>query len=539
MIRTSRALRPFRAATVGLAALALVLTACSGGGSAKEGASGASGDIKAGGTMVTAIGADPETLNPGLTTSNETAFVSAQVFEGLVRIDPKGVPQPELAKSWDISDDGLTYTFHLRDGVTWHDGEAFSSADVAWSFQTGLANNARAQTALAKVAAIDTPDPETVTVTLSVPQAAFITQMKVFDTPILPKHVYDGTDLQTNPANQAPIGTGPFAFDSWDHGAAVKLKRYDHYWAGDDKPYLDRITFSVIADAAQRTTALKTGDADFVGAMYLARADVAALEKDPNLVVRKQTAIPSLHFIQINEANPLLAKKEVRQALAYAIDRQRIVDQAMSGLAVEGKGSFGNGFPWMYNKDVSYDKLYPFDSKKAKKLLKGADVPSGTAFRLAYDASKPWFQSAAAIVKDDLSKVGIAVTLEPMEASVYKDNVYGKRDYDLAMQSFTSSGDPAIGYHRMYVTTPGNEVNKNATGYSNPEVDDLLAQAASVSDLTERGELYKKAQVILNEDVPTLVMYDELQADAVSSAVKGFFGGINPMDQWTDVSLAN
>jgi len=530
MHRKQKAFRgwPFRAVLAGATALALTLTACS-GGEVKN-----SDEVATGGNMVTVIGADPETLNPGLTTSNDTAFIVAQVFEGLVKIDADGLPQPELAEEWNISDDGKTYTFTLRNDVTWHDGESFTSADVKWSFETGLENNARAQTALKEVADIETPDDRTVVVTLTTPQAAFLTQMKVFDTPIMPKHVFEGTDLATNPANQAPIGTGPFAFDSWDHGSAVTLKKYDGYWR-EDQPYLDAVTFSVMSDAAQRTIALQTGEADFVGAFYLARADVAALEKNPDIVVRKQTTIPSLHFMQMNEENEVLANKEVRQAIAMAIDRERIVDQAMSGLGIPGKGSFGNGFPWLYNEDVSYDKLYPLDPAKAKTKLEDAGVSAGTTLRLTYDASKVQFQAASAIIKDNLKQIGIDVVLEPMEASVYKDAVYTNRDYDLALQSFTSSGDPAIGYHRIYVSTPTREVNKNATGYSNPKVDELLEEAASVADIDTRGELYKQAQAILNEDVPTLILFDELQADAVGANVEGFFAGINPMDQWAGV----
>jgi peptide/nickel transport system substrate-binding protein len=531
---TSRGRRwPLRAAVAGIAALALTLTACSGG----SGSPSASTPVgQRGGDLVAVIGGDPTTLNPGLTTSNDTAIIAAQVFEGLVIMDAAGKPQPELAKSWDISKDELTYTFHLRTGVTWHDGKPFTSDDVKWSFETGLKTNARAQTALKQVASIATPDAATVVITLKIPQAAFLSLMKVFDTPILPKHVYAGTDITTNPANQAPIGTGPFMFDKWNHGSSVTLKKNPNYWQAG-KPYLNSVTFSVMNDAAQRTIALKTGQVDYVGAVYLARADVAQLKTEKDVVIHEQTSIPALHFMWMNETNKYLADKNVRQAIAMAIDRNRLVSQAMAGLATEGKGSFGNGFSWMYDKDVSYDKLYPLDATKAKAMLDKAGVPAGTTLRIAFDAAKAQFQAASAIIKDNLKKIGIDVTLQPMEASVFTDKVYKQHDYDLALQSFTSSGDPAIGYHRLYITTPGNTVNQNPTGYSNPKVDELLGQAASVSDLTKRAAFYYQAQDILNKDVPTLVLFDEKQADAVSSHVKGFFADLNPMDQWTDAYI--
>ena len=543
--------RQFLAAT-GLTAIALPLAACgSGGGGAgptgsspsgagtTSGAGGTSGGAApAAGTAVMVIDADPPTLNPGLTTDYTISTnIAAKVFEGLVWLDPDGKPQPELATSWETSDDQLTYTFHLRKGVTWHDGKPFGAADVKWSYQTGLAQNSRAQGALAHVASIDTPDDTTVVIKLSEPYAPFLTQMKVFDCPILPQHVYGTGDMSTNPANQAPTGTAPFKFDSWSHGSSVTLVGYDKHWDAD-QPKLGKLIMSVITDPSQRTSALTTGQADFVGAYYLATTDVPKLKQDPNVTVRTQSAIPALDFMAMNEKTKILADVKVRQAFAFAIDRKRIVQQAVAGLAVEGKGSFGNGFPWMYDEKDSYDTLYPLDLAKAKDLLSQAGVPAGTTLRLAYYSQNAKFQSTAEIVKDNLNQIGITVTLMPMETAVFKETVYAKRDYDLMLQSFTSSGDPAIGYHRLYVTNKTNAPNVNATGYTNATVDQLLTKAGEESDRTKRGEYYVQAQQILNKDVPTLILFDELQADAYSTKLQGLYAGQNPDDQWGKVSIS-
>ncbi|WP_156252330.1 ABC transporter substrate-binding protein [Pseudactinotalea terrae] len=488
-----------------------------------------------GGVAVIVTDADPESLNPGQTTSNQTLDVCAKIFEALVWIDPDGQPAPLLATEWTISEDELVYTFTLREGVTWHDGEPFTSADVVWTIEEGMPNNSRAQGVIAQIASVEAPGDYEVVITLIEPYAPLLQQLKVFDLPIIPKHVFEGTDLATNAASRAPIGTGPFRFSEWDPGRSLLLVANEEYW-DEGKPGLSEIIYQIVPDAANRSAGLETGEYDFVGAFYLPRADVARLKSLDNVVVREQTTIPSLHFIQFNHQNEHLGKREVRQAIAKVVDRPRIVEQAMAGLGLPGVGSFGEGFPWLVNEEVSYDILYPLDPDAARSELESAGVPEGTTLRLTYDAAKPQFQAASQIVRDNLSAIGIEVTIEPLETSVYRDAVYAQRDFDLALQSFTSSGDPAIGYHRIYRTNETNDPNVNATGYSNAEVDALLEQAETVSDLEKRGEFYKQAQVILNEDVPTLVMYDELQADAVSTRLEGLFAGINPVDRWGEVT---
>lgn len=483
-------------------------------------------------SVIVIADADPDTLNPGLTTSTQTLDVQSKIFEGLIWLGKDGQPQPQLATSWEISPDQLTYNFTLREGVKWHDGRPFTSADVQYSFQTLLKDNARSATVLNRIGQIEAPDERTIRITLKAPYAPFLKQMKVFDTPILPKHVYENTDIKTNPANRNPVGTGPFKFANWKVGQTITLVANREYWA-TDQPKLDEVVFKIIAEPQNRINAMATGEVDVLPAIYLPQANIAELEGERDVEVHKQTSIPALYFVQMNEANPALAKPEVRRALTQAIDRPRIVAQAMGGLATPGYGSFGNGFPWMVNPDSSYDKLYPLDPDRARAEIAAAGgVPE---LRLTYDSARPPFQAAAQIIKDNLARVGVQVRLEPAESSVNRDRVYAKRDFDLALQSFTSSGDPAIGYHRMYVTNPGRSANVNATGYSNPRVDELLTQATRVSDQAQRAAAYQQAQAMLDRDVPTLVLFDEQQADVNLTRVGGLYAGQNPSDQFGQV----
>jgi len=488
---------------------------------------------KRGGTLTYTFHPEPTSLSTIATTAVPVALISTKIFESLLEYEgPELKPVAGLAESWTVSDDAKTYTFKLR-AAKWHDGKPFTSEDVKWSLTEGLAGNARSAAIIKLIKSIDTPSPTQVKFTLTKPYAPFLIQMKVFDAPILPKHVFGTGDMKTNPASRAPIGTGPFKFSEWKSGQSITLVKNPNYFE-QGQPKLDSVIFRIVSEPQNRINAIITGEADILPAMFLPTANIKDLEGKPDIEIHKQIALPALYFMQMNTAKPELGKVEVRQAIAQAIDRPRIVEQAMGGLAKPGYGSFGEGFEWMVNKDSSYDTLYPLDPNAAKQKLAAAGVGSAT-LRLAFDGARPQFRAAAEIIKDNLAGVGITVSLEPMEASVYKEKVYAKRDFDLALQSFTSSGDPAIGYHRMYVTNPEHAINRNATGYGNAEVDSLLSNAGQVPAKEQRAESYRKAQAILDRDVPTFVLFDELQADVSISRVGGLYAEQNPSGQYGQV----
>jgi peptide/nickel transport system substrate-binding protein len=492
-----------------------------------------------GGTAVIAVDADPETLNPGITTSNVTGDIQAKVFEGLVWLDQNYAPQPALATSWDISPDGKTYTFKLRPNVKWHDGQDFTSADVKYTFEQVLAKyHPRTSTTFKQLAvSVDTPDPLTAVVNLQQPYAPFLIQMSVFEAPIMPKHLYDGTDPTNNPANQAPVGTGPFKFAEWNHGSDVKVVRNENYW-DSSKPYLDGIVFQIVPQPANRSTGLETGEIDFVLDFYLPKADVPRLSSNPNLISKQGQGAPAIDFVMMNLKNPVLANKQVRQALAFAINRDTQVQQAMNGLGRPGYGAFGDGFKWLLNPDVSYQKLYPFDAQKAQQMLAAAGVPANTTLRLTYDSARPNFVTGAQIIKDNLRQVGINVDLQPLERTVMIDKVFTQKDFDLTLQSYFSSGDPSIGYHRLYLTNTGSAPFVNASGYSNPQVDDLLAKASTAPTQEERAPFYKQLQTILNDDLPSLILYDESGIDFGNKKLNGLWTSIDSRNRWDVVSMS-
>jgi peptide/nickel transport system substrate-binding protein len=471
----------------------------------------------AGGTAIVVLGSDPEHLNPGISTSYPIGAVAANIYSGLVRQRADGVPEGDLAESWTVSDDNLVYTFTLR-AATFHDGTPVTSADVVFSMNEVLApNHGRFITAYNQIASIEAPDASTVVITLKQPYAPLVGLLTVFDAPVLPKHLYEGTDPLTNPANNEPVGSGPFEFSEWVRGERLEIVRNDDYFL--ESALLDRIIFRVVPQDVARSTALEVGEADLAWGFYLPPADLPRLEANPDLQVWRGITIPALYFVFINNTTPGLDDPLVRQALMHAVDRDQVVEQAQGGLGQAASGPFGAGFAYAYSESTDYRTLYPYDPDRARELLAEAGV-SGLELRFVYDSARGAFAAAAEIMRDQLGQVGITLQLEPVERAVMVERVYNG-DYDLSMQSFTSSGDPVIGYHRIYLTAAAGTPFVNATGYGNPDVDALLAEAASLADLDARAAVYDQALEILAAAVPTMVMFDELATEAAAASLRG------------------
>jgi peptide/nickel transport system substrate-binding protein len=484
-----------------------------------------------GGTIVIALGSDPETLNPGITTGYAVGAITANVFSGLIRLGPRGEVLPQLATAWEVAPDGKTYTFRLRQGVRWHDGRAVSAADVKFSLEEIDGKfHGRFRLAWGSVTSVTTPNPSTVVIRMTQPFAPFLQMLDTFNAPILARHLFQGEDIVNTPKNLQPVGTGPFVFREWARGDRIVLERNPTYW---EPVYPDRLIFRIVPNAAQRTTALETGEVDVVTDFYLSKTDVPRLAQNKAIRVRHGQPIPALDFMFINTRRGQLGNAKVRQALAFAINREQIVQQAMRGLARPARGPFGDGFKFAYTREGDFTRLYPYSPEKAAQLLQEAGVARDSLrLSMVYDAARAPLASAAQIIRDNLRQVGITVDLVPLERSVMIDRVYTKGDYDLTVQSFTSNTDPAIGYHRIYLTARAGQPFVNATGYSNPEVDRLLAEAAATAKLEERAKVYAEVIPILARDLPTLILFDEIGIDAARSHLRNLWQGLDARDGW-------
>lgn len=484
---------------------------------------------QSGGDLVITLGSDPEHLNPGITTGYPVAAATANVYSALIWRDNQGNYQPDLAESWTVSEDNLTYTFQLREGVYWHDGEYFTSADVKYTFEEILGPyHGRFEQGYRRIEAIETPDDYTVVVQLNEPFAPFFTLLTVFDAPILPKHLFHGTDPLDNEVTNNPVGTGPFMFEEWSRGDRIVIVRNDNYF--EDLAYMDRIIYRIIPDEPARSIAMETGDVDYTWGFYLPTADVDRLLQHPNLESWTGVRIPALFFVFVNTSHPDLEDPRVRQALMHAIDREFIVDFAYEGLGQTDIGPMGSAFNMVYKEDVNLSELYPYDPDMARSLLEDAGVED-LEISIIFDSGRPAFRDTVEIMRDNLRDVGITLLLDPMERSVMIENVYIQRNYDLSMQSFTSGGDPAIGYHRIYETKEPGDLFVSATFYSNETVDQLLSQAGAVADLEGRAELYHQVVEILAQDVPLLPLFEEMSIEINHKNLRGLRQSLDVRDQ--------
>lgn len=459
-----------------------------------------------GGTLVVAIGEDPGQFNPGITTSFGPHSVADSIYNGLVGLDVNANPLPDLATSWEVSDDSTEYTFHLAEGVTWHDGEPFSSADVKFTFENILLKyHSRTKAGLEKILAdIDTPDANTVVLRFNKPYAPLLQRLDVTETPILPKHIYEGIEDPTKAeANLTPIGTGPFVFNSYTAGVEIRLKRNENYFKAG-LPLLDEVVFRIIPEVSTQIQALEAGEVDYV--WRVPGPDTARIADSPETDVLPVFSGPGggycIMTITFNLERDILKEVKVREAFAYAIDRQQIVDQILFGQGRVAEAPISSGIAWAH---LSDGPQFAYDPAKAETLLDEAGYPKGTdgtRFKVDF-VHFPTFSKYGELLREQLGKVGIDFELRPLERDAAIDTIFNLRDFDTNVISYCNNTDPEIGVRRMYVSTNiGNIPFSNGATYQNPDIDALFDQAASTADQAARGDIYHQIQEILLTDLP-------------------------------------
>jgi len=490
----------------------------------------AAGTPKRGGTAVVVMNADPGPLNPAITTAGGTHTVTDQIFNGLVGLDDSLNPVPELAVSWQVSADGKTYTFKLQPNVMWHDGQPFSSADVKFTFEQGLLKfHARTKAALESVLdGIDAPDPDTVIFRFKQPYGPFLQRLDVVEASIIPKHIYDGKDLEKDPATAKPIGTGPFKFTDYVKGDHVTLDRNTSYFkkdaAGGQLPYLDKAILRIIPNTTTAVQALEQGEVDYLGSVP--GADLSRLQKNSALTLVQGFGGSGGSVCQ-DVLIPNLAKKpfdtvEGRRALYSAIDRTFLVDQVYFDQGTPSTGPISRQMAWAYTSQVH---MYPFNVVQANQMLdqagytKGAD---GTRLTVTFTHAASYAKLAEAL-REQLKAVGINLQLETLDVNAANDKVFVKKDFDMGIASYCNGSDPEVGVRRVYVSSNiGPILFSNGAGYKNPKIDQLFDQGAAQTDRAERAKTYAQIQQILTDDVPYFWIVDSQGYRAYRSVYKGF-----------------
>ncbi|WP_153769068.1 ABC transporter substrate-binding protein [Labrenzia sp. CE80] len=457
-------------------------------------------DPVSGGRANAVIQPEPPSLMLGLVQNGPTQMVAGNLYESLLRYGPDLEPLPQLAKSWEISDDGLTYTFHLYDNVKWHDGEPFSAEDVVFSADVFLREtHPRLRQSLKYVESITAPDANTVVFKLNEPFGPFIGIFEVGTMPMIPKHIYEGTDYKANPANNTPIGTGPFKFVEWTKGSHILLTKNEDYYI-DGLPYLDEIYWHIIPDAASRSVAFETGVVDILPGGSVENFDVPRLTAMENTCVTDKgwEFIGPLSWMWLNNREGPTADKRFRQAVMYAMDREFAKDALWNGLGKVAQSPVSSSTRF-FSDDVSQ---YPYDPDKARALLEEMGY-DGTPVRLLPLPYGETWQRWAEAIKQNLEEVGVKVEIVATDVAGWNQKI-SDWDYDLAFTYLYQYGDPALGVARTYVSSniaKGSPWN-NVEGYENAKVDELFAKAATAVSKEERQTLYTEVQQILTDDVP-------------------------------------
>jgi len=466
----------------------------------------------AGGRLIVAADSEPKNLNPAIVASNGVFFVASKVIEPLAEASFEGKDglSPRLATAWEGSDDGLSVTFKLRAGVTWHDGKPFTSADVAFSALSvwkPLQNLGRI--VFANLETVETPDAATAVFRFSRPTPLqLIRNALPVVSSVIPRHLYEGTDIATNPANTQLVGTGPFRFAEYKPGEYYRLTRNDAYW-GKPQPNLDEIVFRVLPDRAGAGAALEAEEIQLAAFSAVPLTDLDRISRVPGIkvITKGYEALTYQLVVEINHRRKELADLKVRQAIAHAIDRKFVVDTIFLGYAAASTGPVPKNAPEFYDADVP---TYDFDVAKANALLDEAGYAKdadGKRFSLKLRPA-PYFNETRQFgdyLRQALAAVGIDAEIVNADSAAHQKAVYTDHDFDLAVAPPVFRGDPAISTTILVQSgIPAGVGFSNQGGYANAELDAVIAKAAETIDTARRTELYSQFQKLVAADLPLI-----------------------------------
>jgi peptide/nickel transport system substrate-binding protein len=520
----TQARRPFAIPALALVG-ALLVSACT--GATQPGASigpSAQGGPVAGGTVTIPIGADP-TLNPWSPNAFvESLFINRAIFEGLTKPGKDLAPAPDLAESWTTASDGLSWTFKLRSGVKWSDGNPFSADDVAFTFNDVVlkpdlgAQNRASYAAVQKVTVVD---PNTVRFDLSRKFAA-LPSFLAYNAGILPKHVLSSNPLTTTSFNKGvPVSTGPFKVEKYTSGQSVSLVRNDNYFG--PKPYLEKVVFTVVPDPNTQIAQALSGDITIMILDNKAAVDRVKTASGLSVVSRP---LVQYYWLALNQTDSRFTDVRVRQAFVHAIDRQAIIKSVELGYGSIANSPITPALAAYY--DPSLASKYPFDQAKAKDLLAqagwtpgpdGVLQKNGQPFKFTMDVGQRGvLEPVNALIQQNLKSVGVIADLNTMEWNAYIQKDVVRREYTATVNWWTYPSDPDVfPYYHSSAAGKG----FNIPGYQDPQLDDLLVQGQSASDLETRKAVYKRLQAYTSETLPYLFLWYPQEIDVISTQLKG------------------
>jgi peptide/nickel transport system substrate-binding protein len=463
---------------------------------------------KTGGDLRVVLQDAPSTLNPNLGLDEASLVVGRNLFNQLIALDLEQNIIPDLAVRWDTSADGRDYTFHLRPGVKWHDGVAMTSADVKWTFEALKTGGLASETAN-RIARIDTPDNDTVVFQLDQPWAPFLAEVASFGTFILAKHAYgNGDDWRTSPANQKPVGTGPFVFSEWSGAGPIVLTANNTYFGRG--PFVDRLLFVPTAPG-EIDDLLLQGRVDY-SIVRPAIASLPALEGSSELTVRTAPS-DSRYYCAFNMARAPFRDARVRQAINLGIDRLRLVDRALAGYGAPAFTFYTPLVEWAHNADA---RVPMTDQSGARAALDAAGLRASRGVRVTSSLVVPTmspFVELAEELRRQLQEIGVAVTIVALPPGEWTRRVFDQGDYDLALFSGSQGPDPDT--MRVRLTRFG------PTAYKSASFDRAVEEGARALDARARARAYFEAQDILAQDQPLAPLAEAVRISVHSRRLTG------------------
>lgn len=486
-----------------------------------------------------AVARDPGPLNPHDTVSIFPAL--SMIFESLVAYKDDGTIGPGLAKSWDISPDGTTYTFHLREGVTFHDGTPFNSAAVKWNFDRWLSDPAWSSIPFwNKVVkdSIQTPDDYTITFTLTEPYYATLQEF----TFTRPPRILSPSAVNANGEFANPIGTGVWKVSEYVPQQRMVFVPYEKYWG--DKPKLTKVVFEVISDPQARINALLSGEVNLIGGEYVGGIpleSIPVLKQSPNVQIVTGEG-GSTFVIGMNFTKPPFNDKNVRQAISYAIDRKVIAEQLFSGYATDAKGVFPPSVPYM---SYPYPELYAYSPDKSKELLTQAGWVAGSDGIVEKDGAKfetellvdaeayPQSKSMSEVIQAQLREVGIDVKLRLVDYGAWSDAL---RSSNYGMSTWVTYGPPydpqtGLGYLFNYSLL---ELSDDGTIFGDPELDALREAAFKTTTEEERQAAFNKVWEFMDLNAGCVPVVYSVRLYAVDNRVQNF--KLGSTEYWLDLN---
>jgi len=539
--------------------LALTAASCKSGGdenktatkedsattSESPGADSQGGEPVEGDWLIYHIGAEPGTLNPIVATdAYESVINGGNIYETLIERDNATLElKPLLAESWEISEDKLTYTFKIRQGVKWHDGAPFTSADIVFSYKTIMDPKVDApqlRSYYQEIRDVEAIDDYTVKFTYARPY--FLALEFCGGMPIVPKHIFENGDFNTNPAGRKPVGTGPFKFVKWTTGREVVLEKNPDYWG--EKPHLNRIVFRIITDSSVALQVLKRQELDVASLTPIQWEKQTSSPDFEKHFDKFSYFTPNYSYIGWNSKRPFFADKRVRTALTHLVNRELILDKVMYGLGAIVTNPF-------YINSPEYDKSIepiPYDPAAARKLLEeagwvdhdndGIRDKDGVKFSFEFliPGGSETGEKIATILKEELDGIGIDMTIRKTEWAVFTTRL-NERNFDAVTLAWSMGieSDP----YQIWSSTQA-EAGSNFIGFKNAETDKLIEEARKEFDRDKRIELYRQFSEIIHEEQPYTFLFCRKATVAVNKRFENvtvYPLGIEPTEWYVPLPL--